>query len=140
MPSGCSITVRGLTMAALVATVVGCGPRIEQEPPIPEHRIEPSETWCALMLDPVCPAQQIGAKDEAECFEIIARDDVFWGRTDEGEDVCAETYTAYIECLAMLSCDELQQHFTLTNVVPDEERSSCGGLARAQLDCQRPFQ
>lgn len=140
MPSGSSSTVRGLTiMVALMTMVVGCGPRIEEEPPIPEHRVEPSETWCALMLDPVCPAQQIGAETEAECFEIIARDDVFWGRTEEGEDECAEIYASYIECLAMLPCDELQQHFVLTEV-PTVERSSCGGLLRAQLDCQRPFQ
>ena len=129
-----------LTTVALVALVVGCGPRIEEEPPIPEHRIEPSETWCALMLDPVCPAQQIGTRDEEECVENAARDDVFWGRTEEGEDVCAETYTTYIECLATLPCDELQQHFALTNMVPTVEVSSCGGLLRAQLDCQLPFQ
>jgi len=92
------------------------------------------------MLDPVCPAQQIGTRDEEECVENAARDDVFWGRTEEGEDVCAETYTTYIECLATLPCDELQQHFALTNMVPTVEVSSCGGLLRAQLDCQLPFQ
>ena len=129
--------VAGWSLAALLAVATaGCNRQIEEEPPIPEHRFETCETWCALMFDPVCPAQDVEVPTEEECFEGCLVQDIVWAPVGDGEDACAATYILYVECLASLPCSELQQHFALRNVVPDEERSSCGGLLRAQLDCQ----
>jgi hypothetical protein len=114
----------------------GCSRQIEEEPPIPEHRYEPSETWCALMFDPVCPAQEVEVETEEECFEGMLVLDVAWVPVGDDQDACAATFIPFVDCLASLSCDEIQQHFALTNLVPTEEQSSCGGLLRAQLDCQ----
>lgn len=73
---------------------------------------------------------------EGECVEGTLVLDILWGPVSEDEDACAATFIPYVDCLASLPCDELQQHFALTNMVPTEEQSSCGGLLRAQLDCQ----
>jgi hypothetical protein len=127
---------RWALVALLVTTAPGCGPQIEEEPPIPAHRYEPSETWCALMFDPVCPAQAVEVETEEECFEGLLVLDVAWAPVGVDQDACAATFIPYVDCLASLSCDEIQQHFALTNIVPPEERSSCGGLLQAQLDCQ----
>jgi hypothetical protein len=123
-------------MALLVMVATGCSRQIEEEPPIPEHRIAPCETWCALMLDPVCPAQEVEVKTEEECFEGCIVEAGLWAPVGDDHDDCAATYIPYVDCLASLSCSEIQQHFALTNLVPTEEQSSCGGLLRAQLDCQ----
>lgn len=87
------------------------------------------------MFDPVCPAQPVDVKSEQECFDGCVVEEGLWAPVD-GQDECAATYVPYVDCLASLPCDELQQHFASINVVPDEELSECGGLFRAQLDCQ----
>lgn len=123
----------------LVTTAIGCSRHIEEDPPIPEHRLAPCETWCALMFDPVCPAQDVEVPTEEECFEGCIEEEGIWAPVD-GRDECAATYVPYVECLADLSCDELHQHFVRGNnihdPIPAVEWSSCGELARAQLDCQ----
>jgi hypothetical protein len=121
--------------AALALVIMGCGRTIEEDPPIPEHRIEPCESWCTMMFDPVCPAQDVAVPTEEECVEGCSTNELLWAPV-AGEDECAATYFPYVDCLESLSCDELQQHFALRNVVPTDEQSSCGGLLQAQLDCQ----
>ena len=87
------------------------------------------------MFDPVCPAQEVEVPSEEECVQGCMEEEGIWAPVD-GVDECAPTYVPYVECLETLSCDELQQHFDLINVVPAVERSRCGGLTQAQLDCQ----
>jgi hypothetical protein len=128
--------VAGWLVMSIVVVASGCSRTIEQEPPIPEHRIAPCETWCALMFDPVCPAQEVEVDSERECFEMCVAEADIWVPVDESHDDCAATYAPYVDCLASLSCGELQQHFDLATVVPAAERSSCGGLLQEQLECQ----
>lgn len=127
---------RWLAITSLVTAALGCSRQIEEEPPVPEHRWEPSETWCALMFDPVCPAQEVEVPTEEECVESLAHEDILWAPVGDGVDACGPTFIEYIDCLTTLSCEEIQRHFALINVVPAEERSRCGGLLRVQLDCQ----
>lgn len=122
-------------IVVLALVTMGCSRTIEEDPPIPEHRFEPCESWCGMMFDPVCPAAEIQVPTEEECVEGCSEENGIWAPVD-GVDECAATYVPYVDCLASLPCDELQQHFALTNIVPNEERSSCGGLLNAQLDCQ----
>jgi len=114
----------------------GCSRQIEEEPPIPEHRFGTCETWCAMMFDPVCPAAEVEVETEEKCFEGCLVEEGIWAPVGDDQDACAATLIPFVDCLASLPCDELQQHFALVNMVPDEERSSCGALERAQLDCQ----
>jgi hypothetical protein len=131
------VVARWLVSSLLVVAATGCSRHIEEEPPIPEHRYETTATWCALMFDPECPAQELeGVETEEECFEGVLRLDIVWAPIGDGEDACAATYISFVECLTTLSCSEIQQHFALTNIVPTVERSSCGALEQAQLDCQ----
>lgn len=126
------------SLAALLLVAIACGPSIEEEDPIPEHRIEPCESWCSMMFDPVCPAQEVEVPTEEECVQGCSEEDGIWAPVD-GVDECEATYVPYVECLASLPCDELQGHFEAINSledVPAAEWSSCGTLARAQLDCQ----
>lgn len=87
------------------------------------------------MFDPVCPAQEVEVPTAHECVEHCLVEEGIWAPVD-GVDTCAPTQLPYVECLESLRCDELQQHFALTNEVPIEEQSSCGGLLLAQLECQ----
>lgn len=129
------------SVAVWLVAALGCGPSIEEEPPIPEHRIESCEIWCGMMLDPVCPAQEVEVETQDECVDGCGRNEVPWGDAGEGEDACATTFIPYVDCLAMLSCDELQQHFIRASQgVAYEERSSCGELMEAQQECQLPYQ
>lgn len=94
-----------------------------------------------MMLDPVCPAQEVEVETQDDCVEGCGRTDALWGRNQEGEDVCTTTFLPYLDCLTMLSCSELQQHFVLSSEgAPYEERSSCGELMQEQLECQLPYQ
>lgn len=120
----------------LVAIPSACSRHIEEEPPIPEHRLAPCETWCSLMFDPVCPATDVAVKTEEECFDYCTAADHVWAPTGDEHDDCAATYIPYVDCMASLSCGEIQHHFASANVVSPEEQSSCGGLLQAQLDCQ----
>jgi hypothetical protein len=130
---------RWSSIALVVVAAAACSRHIEEEPPIPEHRIQPCRTWCAMLFDPECP-QDVEVKDEAECFEHCTTNEPVWGPTNEnGDDPCAATYIPLVNCIAALSCEERDQHFALRNVVPNEERSSCGDLLRPQLDCQREY-
>ena len=132
-----SVSECSLVICLLVVSATGCSRHIEDEPPIPEHRYETTESWCALMFDPECPAQELeDVKDEEECFDKVLRLDIVWAPIGDGEDACAATLIPFVDCLTTLSCSEIQQHFALTNIVPAEDRSSCGALAQAQLDCQ----
>lgn len=119
----------------LIVAAIGCNRRIEEEPPLPEHRYGVCETWCALMFEPECPAREIEAPEE-ECVEVCLHEEILWAPVGDGVDACAETHVAYVDCLETLSCSEIQRHFALTNMVPTEEQSSCGSLLQAQLDCQ----
>jgi hypothetical protein len=124
-------------LAALLLVATACGRRIEDES-VPEHRIEPCESWCSMMFDPVCPAQEVEVPTEEECVQGCSEEEGIWAPVD-GVDECAATYVPYVECLASLPCDELQGHFVAINSledVPAAEWSSCGTLARVQLDCQ----
>jgi hypothetical protein len=125
-------TIYGLALLLLLAPA--CGPRIEDDS-IPEHRIEPCESWCSMMFDPVCPAQEVEVPTKDECVQGCTEEEGIWAPVD-GVDECEATFVPLVSCLAELPCDELQQHFALINVVPAVERSTCGGLAQAQLDCQ----
>jgi hypothetical protein len=127
--------VRWALGGSLVVAGTGCSRQIEEEPPIPEHRYEPCESWCSMIFDPVCP-QEAEVKTEEECFAMCIAEAGIWAPVDDDHDDCAATYIPYVDCLASLPCSELQQHFDLATVVPTEERSSCGGLLQAQLDCQ----
>lgn len=89
-----------------------------------------------MMFDPICPAQEVAVPTEEECVESCAREDIVWAPIGDDEDACTPTFVPYVDCLTTLSCDEVQRHFILRNMAPDEERSSCGGLLRAQLNCQ----
>ena len=131
-----SRVARWALASLLVMAATGCGRQIEEEPPIPEHRFEPSEIWCALMFDPVCPAAEVEVETEEECFEGLLVEEGVWAPVGDEQDACAATFIPYVDCLASLPCDELQLHFALVNIVRSEERSSCGELERAQLDCQ----
>jgi hypothetical protein len=122
-------------LAVAIAAPIACGPRIEEDPPIPAHRLEPCESWCSMMFDPVCPATEVEVPTEEECIEGCSTNELLWGTVDD-EDECAPTYLPYVECLASLPCGELQQHFDRDIHVPPVEWSSCGGFAQAQLDCQ----
>jgi hypothetical protein len=134
--SGVVSRVARWSIAALLgAAAPGCSRQIEEEPPIPEHRFGTCETWCALMFDPMCPAQPVEVETEEKCFEGCLVEEGVWAPVD-GHDDCAATHIPYVDCLASLPCSELQQHFAWRHVVPTQERSSCGGLLRAQLDCQ----
>jgi hypothetical protein len=119
----------------LIIGSTGCSRHIEEDPPIPAHRYEPSETWCAMLFDPQCPLD-FEVETEEECFEEMLVFEVGWAPVGEDEDACAATFIPYIECMASLPCEERHQHFELLNMVPIAEVSSCGGLNRAQLDCQ----
>ena len=121
--------------AWLVAASTGCNRHIEEDPPIPEHRYETCETWCSMIFDPTCPLEA-EVPTEEECFEGCLVQDIVWAPIGDGQDACAATYIPFVDCMASLSCSERRQHFALRNVVPDEERSSCGVLLRPQLDCQ----
>lgn len=88
-----------------------------------------------MLFDPTCP-QDVEVKTEEECFEGCLVQDIVWAPVGNDQDACAATYIPFVDCMASLSCGELRQHFALTNLVPTEEQSSCGGLLRAQLDCQ----
>lgn len=125
-----------VALSLLAACGASCGREIKEEPPIPEHRIVPCETWCALMFDPVCPAREVVVETEQECFDTCVVEEGTWAPVDETHDDCATTYLPYVECLDSLSCEEIKQHFALVNVVPSAERSSCGALEEAQLECQ----
>lgn len=131
-PASALLAVR---LASLLLVATACGPSIEEAPPSPEHRLEPCETWCAMMFDPVCPAQDVEVPTEEECVQGCTEEEGIWAPVD-GVDECAPTYAPYVDCLSSLPCSELQQHFALTNIVPPSERSSCGSLMQAQLDCQ----
>ncbi len=126
---------RWLIAALLVATTTGCSRRIDEDPPIPEHRIDPCEMWCSMMFEPECRPQEVAVQTEEECFDACAIADHVWAPVD-GHDDCAATYIPYVDCLASLSCNERYEHFALVNVVQPEEQSSCGELFAAQLDCQ----
>ncbi|MCA9654769.1 MAG: hypothetical protein H6712_30535 [Myxococcales bacterium] len=127
-------------VVALVLCTGACGPRVEEEAPIPEYRIETCESWCSLMFDPTCPPQEIEVETERECVEVCAHNEVVWGETPDG-DACAPTLVPYVDCLATMSCEEIQEHFVLANSGgPYQEQSSCGESLRRQLDCQLPFQ
>jgi len=123
-------------LSLLVVSATGCNRHIEEEPPIPEHRYETSATWCALLFDPECPQEVEDVKTEEECFEKVLRLDIAWAPVGDDEDACAATFIPFVDCMTTLSCSELRRHFTLVNVVPTVERSSCGALEQAQLDCQ----
>lgn len=131
-----SRVARWALVSLAVAAATGCGRTIEEEPPIPEHRFETCESWCAMMFDPVCPAAEVEVKTEEECFAGCLVEEGTWAPVGDGHDACAATYIPFVDCLASLPCDELQRHFALINMVPDEEQSSCGALQRMQLDCQ----
>jgi hypothetical protein len=91
-----------------------------------------------MMFDPVCPAQDVEVPTEEECFEGCIVKEGVWAPVD-GRDECAATQISYVDCLASLPCEELQGHFAAINSledVPPAQWSSCGELARAQLDCQ----
>lgn len=129
-------------LALLVATVLACGPRIEEDPPIPEHRLTTCETWCSMMFDPVCPAQDVEVPTEDECVEGCSTNEVLWGTVD-GADECAATNVASVDCVAALACDERRQHFERVpnyEDLPPAEWSSCGELTWAQLECQLAHQ
>lgn len=122
-------------LAVALTAAPACSRQIEEDPPIPEHRLEPCERWCAMIFDPVCPPREASVPSEEECIESCTTNEEIWAPVG-GRDECEPTYVPLVECLASLPCDELQQHFALVNVVPPEEWSSCGELAQAQLDCQ----
>ena len=124
-----------LALVLLVATALACGRQIEEDPPIPEHRLEPCESWCAMLFDPACP-QPVEVESEEACVEGCLRQDIVWAPIDDAHDACAATYLPFIDCMDSLSCSERNDHFARTNLVPTEEQSSCGTLLRAQLDCQ----
>lgn len=126
---------RGWVLALLVGAATACTRHIEEEPPIPEHRIEPCESWCAMMFDPVCPAQDVEVPTEEQCVELCTEEDGIWAPVD-GEDECAVSLIRLVDCLASLTCDELQGHFAAPVLAPPVEWSSCGGLAQVQLECQ----
>jgi len=134
-PRVTSPRAHGSALALLFALTIGCSRQIEEDPPIPEHRIEPCETWCAMIFDPECPIE-VEVKTEQECFDSCSTADHVWAPVDDGMDACAATRIPYGDCMASLSCDERHQHFALVNIVPPAERSSCGTLLQAQLDCQ----
>lgn len=119
----------------LVAITTACSRHIEEEPPIPEHRLEPCETWCAMLFDSACP-QPVEVESEEACFDGCLAQDIVWAPVGDDQDACESTYVPYVDCMASLSCAERTRHFDLINAVPDEELSACGGLLRAQLDCQ----
>jgi hypothetical protein len=125
------------SLGALLLVATACGRRIEDES-VPEHRIEPCETWCSMMFDPVCPATEVGVPTEEGCVESCSTNEVVWGAVDD-EDECAPTYLPYVECLASLPCAELQGHFDAIESledVPPSTWSSCGELTSTQLECQ----
>jgi hypothetical protein len=126
------------SLAALLLVAIACGPSIEEQDPIPEHRIEPCESWCSMMFDPVCPAQEVEVPTEEECARNCSEEEGIWAPVD-GIDECAATYIPHVECLAALPCDELQGHFDAINSLedaPPSTWSSCGELTWAQLECQ----
>jgi len=126
---------RSLALLLLATVATACNRHIEEDPPIPEHRIAPCETWCAMMFDPVCPAAEVEVPTEEECVENCSEEEGIWCPVD-GVDECAATYVANVECLAALPCDELQGHFDAPVLTPVVEWSSCGAMTQAQLDCQ----
>jgi hypothetical protein len=127
--------IRGSTLALLLALATpGCSRQIEEDPPIPEHRIEPCETWCAMIFDPECPLE-VEVNTEQECFDYCSTADHVWAPVGDNVDACAATYVPYVDCMALLSCDERHQHYDLLNVVPVEELP-CGPLLQPQLECQ----
>lgn len=140
--SGVDLARVALSLAvSLLAPVMvsACNRQIEDPTPehedVPEHRFETCRTWCAMIFDPNCP-QEVEVESETKCIDGCVLEDGLWGRTDDGHDACAETHIPYVECMASLACEERNQHFALANVVPTEERSSCGPLLRPRLDCQ----
>jgi len=125
---------RMLAVGLMMIVAGGCGPRIDAPEPIPEHRIEPCEQWCAMIFDPACP-QDVVVETEEECVESCATSDVTWAPVEGDHDACAETQIPFVDCMAMLSCEEREPNFTMYNDVPTEDLG-CGILLRAQLDCQ----
>lgn len=129
-----ALTVGALSL--LVISTLACGPQLEEPSPTPEHRIEPCETWCAMMFDPTCPPRELEVETQQECFEGCIEEEGVWAPIDADHDDCAATYIPFVECMDSLTCEELQQHFASINMVPAEEQSSCGPLLAAQLECQ----
>jgi len=126
---------RWLHVSLLMVVTTGCSRQIEEDPPIPEHRIETCGKWCAMIFDPECP-EGVEVDTEAECLEMCTNSYGVWAPESDGHDDCAATYIPFVDCMASLSCDERREHFDLVNIVPTEEQSSCGALLRLQLDCQ----
>ena len=124
-----------LAVGLVVIVAGGCGPRIDAPEPIPEHRIEPCEQWCAMIFDPACP-QDVVVETEDECFESCSTNELTWAPADEEHDACALTYVPFVDCMAALSCEDREEHYASMNEVSPEEQSSCGALLRSQLDCQ----
>jgi hypothetical protein len=124
-------------MLLLVILASACSRHIEDDS-VPEHRIEPSQSWCAMLFDPMCPIAGVQVPTEEECVENVSENDVVWAPVD-GVDECAATYLPLVECLAALPCEERQDHFAAVasdESIPTSEYSSCGPLVRPQLDCQ----
>ena len=114
----CSVILGGVLLA------VGCGRTIEGEPPVPEHRVEPCEQWCAMIFDPDCLPAEVEVPDEEACVQGCVEDDYIWSPQLDGNDACAGTYADEIACVAALDC-ETQREFL--------RRAQCGPEARAPV-------
>lgn len=124
----------GSLAALLIAAAPSCSRHIEEEPPIPEHRLEPCQTRCEMLFDPACPARELEVATEEECFESCIAEEGIWVPID-GHDQCAATEIAYIECVAALPCDEIRRHYALINERPIVDLP-CAETLVAKAECQ----
>ncbi len=134
-------TARRKTLGlGLSAIVFGCGPSVEDpEPPVElvERRIEPCRTECRIVLDPECgntdhPNFPMFESVES-CIEECAKTDSVWhwGPQTDGTDACEGEWAIYSSCMAALSCEEQNRHWTTS---PSED-APCKQESRNLTSC-----
>lgn len=124
------------TVAALVLAAA-CGSQVDSK--VIEARKAPCTTLCDRMAE--CPGElptpAFATREEclSQCTEIGGSMDFHWGRTrDLDKDMCAEQWTAQIDCLANLTCEERKEETFLRTY---EKR--CGKTLSASSDCSRAY-
>lgn len=123
---------------ALTLVVAGaCSRTIEDR--VVDARKAPCTTLCNRMAE--CPGElptpAFATREEclSQCTEIGGSFDVSWGRSKDTEkDMCSGQWTAQVECLADLTCEERREETFLRTY---EKR--CGDTLSASTDCSRQY-
>jgi hypothetical protein len=112
--------------ALLLACACGPGPAKDKE--VVEARRAPCSQMCEQMLGPCGAGPSDAFKTVPECVqqcvEVKGAWASSWAHDPETEiDVCFEEFTANIECLTSLTCEQQRQVATAqTNELPADQR------------------